>query len=718
MVSGSLGNNLCRLIRKKLGAINFSELYSSNFKSGLSPQFMQYGLRFIAFTLIFLSGYFLTYDLFLRGINTNKLVNQEQSQAEKVVFKYAGVAYFQGVKLFDRGSWDQGFYLPWVANISGANLEMFIQIPSSDNSNKHFGTLVVTQEPSKITQSYKIDERLQQRIDLGWHFTAKSFNKIQVSYVAASGNENSSLNVSLRVVNPQLYKFSIVLFIAAVFSLFISESVLTSSKSNTDRIRITWLIALVLVAFVFHSGGLITQELFTAEQNRVVSSLYRQLGVLLNTGHFSDTYYRGAGAVLLPFMSYLLEGGGKDVLSKDFTNIYPTIRYLHFSLFLLGVIFLSWAIWKIEKRSVAIVFSILAISFFPFVVDLYSPDSDALFIILFPFFCTFLIRFVHGIGSTKLNFTVLLLVFFLMATIKVTALFLVIAAPLTLILNPYNSARSQVFRALFLGISLLISYSLGSFVSNSLQSETRNVGIQGERFQESVIWHMIWAAAGTYDQQGAHDFAKSAHLRNQRVSEVTKLPQTTYLRHSQRATDELYRPGIFTAFRESPGYFISTTSQRFYEHGLKFYRYTYAGDNYPFDKKWIYSNRLDENVWGRTNNDISLEQSSIRFDTAWKLSSTLLLAKLTQIDISRLADVFLIILALVGLKLSKNRGLAIFFIICFLTQIGFGSLIHGVNRYFMFCSFALIYGLAIFISYGYEALKLTSRVSNNTIIIK
>jgi hypothetical protein len=420
----------------------------------------------------------------------------------------------------------------------------------------------------------------------------------------------------------------------------------------------------------------------------------RQLNYLFKHGTFRERNYRGAGVALLPLAVSIVEGGGK-ALRPSFQNVYPTSRYLMFTLFMGGVLFLGAATCRLEGAEVGLTFVALAVTFFPFIADLYNPDADALFIFLFPFFLAFLLRARFGLGGFWPNLIGALVTFFLMGFTKITPVFLVLAAPL-LVLLPFTMPRlPKVFVAAGLALLLSVTFFAGGRVSEALQHPNRNIGIKGEPFQETVAWHMIWAAYGTFDHHSAHWFTKSARLRNERVRKITGLPENTYVRHAQSASEQIYKPGVLQAFSERPGYFYATAFLRFYNHGLRFYRYTYGGDSSDVWEPWLGDGfRESRVISGEEVFGLSPEREAIRYDEAWKVSPLILLAKITQSDMTRLADLVLLMLAFIGMIGMRHRGLGAFLVFCALAQIVFAFGIHGINRYFMFCSVALLLGLA------------------------
>ena len=207
---------------------------------------------------------------------------------------------------------------------------------------------------------------------------------------------------------------------------------------------------------------------------------------------------------------------------------------------------------------------------------------------------------------------------------------------------------------------------------------------------------MIWAAYGKYDKDSAHDFVKPGKLRNKRISERTGLPPVTYLRQSETATRQVYKPDVLKALSERPGFFLSTALHRFHEHGLRFFRYNRLGDR-PRGNILKGQRGKAEHISGKKRSAVTAAVSSIRYGEAWKVAPLIFIGKLTQSDMTRLSDTLLLAVALVGMFGFRSVALRFFLIMVALAQMGFSFAFHDVDRYFMFCSWALLLGLSLFI---------------------
>lgn len=665
------------------------------------------GLLVFGVLFIVLSGYFLTYALFFENINIEKLGRTAGDQRQ-VDFRYDGVAYFHGYELLHDSRWELAYFAPWVMDLMEAEVELFIEVPGSTDvsSDALIGHLKVSQPKGGAVQKISITSSQQQRALIGLSPRSLNTNKIVIRYSARPGYEDMPVNFAAVVASNGIYKYAIWALVLGCVLIFYSEWLQSKREKKPRKTKhIVFLLILTGLAFYVHSGAFVSQEFFSDSESRVMSGMSRQLGYLLKHGSFSERNYRNLGMTIIPMGTCLIEGGS-HALKKSFQDVYPTARYLMFVLFSLSILFLGSTLRCLAGRMVGFLFILLSITFFPFIADLYSPDADAMMLFLFPFFLAFLLRAKYAIGPFWPNIIGVMVVFFVMGLTKITAVFLVIAAPLLFVFPAQQIDLKKIILILCFGAALLSVFMVGKRTSDALQHDNRNVGIEGVAFQDTVIWHMIWAAYGLYDHHSAHWFTKSGRLRNQRVAEATGLPIKTYIRHSQLATDELYKPAVLRAIEERPGYFYSTAFLRFYNHGVKFFRYTYGGDKKGVWTRWLEDGfTKPEVISGEEVFGLYPERQSIRYDDAWKISPLIFLAKVTQGDITRLVDVVLMFVALLGLFLTRYRGLAVFLLLCWLAQLFFSFGIHAINRYFMFCNVSLLIGLSFTLSRAWYILS-------------
>ncbi|MEM8744797.1 MAG: hypothetical protein AAGF14_09205, partial [Pseudomonadota bacterium] len=146
-----------------------------------------------------------------------------------------------------------------------------------------------------------------------------------------------------------------------------------------------------------------------------------------------------------------------------------------------------------------------------------------------------------------------------------------------------------------------------------------------------------------------------------------------------------------------------------HKDGLRFYRYNRLGarlENFlirtsmkdirktPDTKKFI---PTSSKISGAKRSGVSPAVSLIRYGEAWKIAPLIFIGKLTQSDMSRLADTMLLAVAVIGIFGFRSVPLRFFLVMIVLAQIAFSLAFHDVDRYFMFCSWALLLGLSLFL---------------------
>ena len=642
---------------------------------------------------IFFSGYFLTYHLFF--YQTNLADISFKQNGEMIKFRYDGVAYFEGYKVPLHDDIYFRYFAPWVTSLSDKQLELFTNVENIQGAQRsHYDNgLIVTlgAKGDENKLSYKLDLNQESRFTIPLAPKIRSINEIRFR-LAPDSCEDCGFVIAARII-----RFDILMY-SAIFALLAFSFYTAAAYSMLRKSWPTFFIPIFLIVFSYfiHSGAFISTEFFPGSHAKL-SGAARQLLHLLNYGTLGETHYRNLGTTLVPLLSLLVEAG-TGALTKPFSSIYPTSKYIFYFCFLFSVVHLYSSLRdSFNSNKIPLSFSLLSLSFFPFIIDLYLPDSDAYFIPLFCFYFSFFLRILYQIGNFSSHVLYMTVIIFLIGTIKVTPGFLIFITPLAYIICISGKYPiSQLTLRLGLGILLLfLAFTVGRVVSNTYQHPNRHVGVPGERFQASVVWHMLWAASGVYDYDSAHNFVKAGGLRKKRVSEATGLPIKSYIHQSEKATDLLYKPGVKRALRESPGFFYATAFLRAYNHGLKFFRYTYGGYQNEL-KPWLKDGYKKSLVISGTKViGVHKERESIRYDQAWKISPLVFIAKITQKDITKIIDLALLCIAIIGLFGIRNKGLQFFCFSCVLVQIGASSLVHALNRYFMFIDIILLLGISI-----------------------
>jgi hypothetical protein len=672
---------------------------------------------FMGWLALAVTGYFFTYQLFFTAMPIEKLADTQGGVQES--FVYPGVVHFKGTRLSNGDSRRTRYIAPNIAEVGARHVEIFIHLSkvSSDRSYADIiGQLVVWQN-SKGGQKlkYRLDliDQEYQRLVLPWKPDGKTINNFIIAFEAIDAQEEISIVVA---TNVSVDLWSWIMFFLALSVLLLvvgwkkqADSIIMGSKLS----YIIWSFVLfflpVLLMYLFHSGFFISNALVENGQHGRVIGFHRQLHYLINDGYLSVRSYRSVAQVLVPGLVVMIEQT-ELVLSRLFAEIYPSFRYLVFVLTTGSFLILISVMRQAIGLRVSFIFFLLIASFFPFIVDLYAHDIDGYQIFLFPLLAAALIRILYDIGKVIWNYAALLIVLFCMVAVKISAGFLVVLIPIVLGLfywkkGFYSFPRGgkaflvSVTALLFIFFSV---FTLGAKFSSAFNHPNSNVGIDGEPFQDTVFWHILWGASGTYDHDSAHGFTRSGRLRNDRVAEATGLETVTYLRQSQTATEIVYKPDILNALHERPGFFYATAFIRAYKDSINFFRYTLG---------------MRDGNFGRFlgEGDYSDEELQLnRYGEGWKVAPLLMLAKFTQKDIGRLADWALLVFGFVGLFLLKSRPLLVFMLLVILAELAFTTSIHAINRYFMFCNIATLLGLSLFINRSFEIFFKVGAVKEQT----
>ncbi len=638
-----------------------------------------------------ISGYLLTYQLFYIEMPLEQLATKISGESEKEDFRYDNVVYFHGRTLkagqlveFDVGT-------PRITRLGDPSVEFFVKALDLDESSApttSIGKLHISGLGRGSTVTHDLKNQELQRFSVPWTYRLGDRARITVKYDAVEtpqGQSTPRIVFGTNVVDFSLWSYFF-LFVAAGVGLLLFAPSSSQTEFSWDARRNAWrltLLGFAVFAFYVQSGAFISHAFFPNHQK--IGPLCINFAQLVNDGHLKAVFYRQTGAVIVPFLAAVVEGNYFRI-SKYFCDIYPTTGYIMYILWTAGLLYLMAVIREIWGAKLAVIFGVLSVLYFPFINDLYMPDVDAYFIILFAFYLGAAIRFIFDRGDPRINLGIIAFLSLLMGFIKVTPIFLVAVFSVLVLLKmwPESHRRALVWSAVAF-VSLFSAFFAGKVIQDQFQHPNRHVGIEGEPFQRHVMWHMIWAASGRYDHYSAHDFTKSGGLRNKRVAERTGLPITTYLRQSETATQKVYKPDVLNALSERPGYFYATALHRFYEASLRFNRYT--------NRPPIWDKLIGKPAAGVLEKNTQL----IRYGEGWKVAPLVLLAKFTQNDLSKAADTLFLVASIIGVFCFRSRPLQFFLCMAILAQLCFSFLVHDINRYFMFCSWAHLLGLSMFV---------------------
>lgn len=642
---------------------------------------------------LLIAGYFLTYQLFFLSLPLEDYAKKlEGGQPE--TFRYDGVVYLDGRRLKP----DDEFVLHYgsvrVLDAAGdKGIELFMrmdELPEGLDESTTIGTLrVENRVRDKVVNAVDVplSATPQQRHTIDWVTEAGKRNETSITLEpAAGGIEVPHLSLSTNIVNVTYYG-PIILFALLGYGMMF---LLTFAQ----RFRNLLLLGAIALSFGFmlplHGGAFLSNEVFDETEDSILST-YGDAHLLFSEGAWKPEQYRSTGYMLVPVVTFLIEGmdASKDrhfMLSK-----LPSPRYIMFAWFACALPLLISAIWKYINRAVATIFGILAASFFPFIIDMYNICDDAYAIPLFTVFLASFITYAYGGRRSKGAIVVMAVMFFVMMTAKVTAAYLLILAPLGL----WMQATREKKKLLHLGPAMLILLMIPAFIGG------RHIAKIGERYvrpgypwASSTVPEILWAANGLYDEHSAFWFCKRGSTRTERIVEQTGLPDTAMIRHSAAADELIYKPQLVAAVQERPGYFFSTAVLRSYEHGLGFFKYRYGGSD-RWEKFEKDGRGQKVTISGEDVYVLKHERQLIRKGKMWKISLLVLWAKFIQYQLPLATDVILLGLAVVGIFLLRRWDMGILLLGCFGAKFVFNNFVHALVRYMDFNHIGLLIGLAV-----------------------
>lgn len=669
---------------------------ASAFTRGSAPWRL---LMTIAVALILSAGFHMVYQLFFLELPIEDIARTAEG-GERENFRYDGVVYFEGVRLEQMESRTLHYQVPRVvSNVRGKHVEFFVRIDefADRETSLQAGRLRVTQGKESDVHLVDLEPKLLQRVRVPWEPTHGERNTFRVRFQATepggldpeSTVESIVLGSNIRQVN--LWPRAAVLGLLGLLAFAAGVKL----RGGMNWIALVVIVLPLLVMAWIHSGALISNEYVSGHHR--LEGMARQTDVLLRTGTFRTNMYRSTGFAVIPLATLAVEGG-TYAFDRDYAEIYPTSRYLIFIWTALSLAALLLVLHRRLGWAPALIVGLLYATHYPFIVDLYVPDADAYFI---PLMTLILAAFIAYCATPSISWKLLAAIgvlFFLMLSTKITPAYLAALFPAAC------WARTIVMRqpwfdrpALALLAVMLVSGMAGKYVAEAFHHPERNVGIEGVEFQDHVFWHMIWASYGNYDHHSAHGFTRSGGLRNERVAERTGLPITTYLRQSQIATEEVYRPDVMNALKERPGFFYSTAHLRAYVDGVRFRKYTFG----PSDiwSPWLTDGfRQLETISGSEVYALHHERRLIRYGKMWKVAPIVWLTKLTQGELTFGMDVALILLGLIGIALIRRVDMAVALFGLVAAHYTFNTWIHSMSRYMIFNDVAILIGLGVFVT--------------------
>lgn len=647
------------------------------------------------FFLLFLAGYAWILSLFLLRVPLLDL-DRTIDADEQLVFQVPNVGHFESLEVDPSGT-ELTYRLPsFVEHTSAATIDVFVA-PAPGNDPQDL-------PPVRFTQGDRssIVNTTQKEID--WLIRSNDEQRIYSQTVPEVGDDPEAL-VALRGHHASPWLLAVLLTAAALVALLAAHKI--KPIFNISSPSLIPLILLIGGMVLFWSGGLISIDYFGGGHGRL-SGMAIHLQDIYETGSLNPTQYRPATFALPALPGVLLEG--TQLPLRDIVRVYPVTEYSLFMLVLASFAFLlhAWAT-RIDRNS-ATVLAVLLSTFYPFIHDIFLPDTDAFLIPLFSGLTGLVVLWSRPDGLARRRIAFAALPLFVLATsLKATSLVLLIMIPTMVFMAQPNLRRR--YRLMQASTAILISLVLlpvGGWLAESVQHPNRSVGVEDLEFQDSAMWHVLWGASGYFDHYTAFGFTKSGRLRNERVSQALDVEIDTYLRQSQAATETVYRPGIITALQEMPSIFYSNMFHRLQTGALRFYRYT--GITGGLIEPWTdpdegRTDYLDGEPSHPPEHRPDHLEEAIRLDRYWRIAPLVFLVQLQHAAMPQALDILLFALAVTGIALIRIPGVRWFLLLGVTFQVAMAAGVHVLVRYGSFLSICGLIGLATFLARSWSLLK-------------
>ncbi len=655
------------------------------------PMLWVYRVLCAAFLLT--AGYFLTYQLFFVSLPLEDFARKlEGGQPEQFMFR--DVVYFDGRRLEPNHEFVLHYGSVRVLDAAeNKGIEFFIRmdgVPEGAVAAATVGTLHIENRVRDVVVNavdVPLSATLQQRHTIPWVTEAGKRNETSIRFIPAdTGPVVEHISLSTNIVGVT-YWFPIVLFAVLGYGMMF---LLAFAQCFRNMLLLGAIALSFGVMLPLHSGAFTSNEFFEETEDSILST-YGDAHLFFNEGEWKAEQYRSTGYMLVPVVTFMIEGLAASKDRHFMLSTLPTPRYIMFAWFACGLPLLIAAVWTYINRAVATIFGILAGSFFPFIVDLYNICDDAYAIPLFTIFLAAFITYAYGGRRSTGAIVIMVLTFFVMMTAKVTAAYLLLLVPFGLWLQALRERKTLVQ----LGPAVLLVLMIPAFIGG------RHVAKLGERYVKpdypwasSTVPEILWAANGLYDEHSAFWFAKRGSTRTERIVEQTGLPDTAMIRHSAAADELVYKPQLVAAVQERSGYFFSTAVLRSYEHGLGFFKYRYGGsDRWEIFEKDGRGQKVT--ISGQEVYVLKHERQLIRKGKMWKISLLVLWAKFIQYQLPFALDILLLGLAIVGIFLLRRWDMGVLLLGCFGAKFVFNNFVHALVRYMDFNHIGLLLALAV-----------------------
>lgn len=629
-------------------------------------------------TLLAVAGYFLLYQAFLHQASLADLTRAPEDAGTEPL-RYDGVADFQGHTLEHMEGIEHEYAVPNVVGAGiGRSLQVLVRTDPATAAGRPPGRLVIVQEDSARPVVVELQPQHLQRLSIPWDPVLSGENRIAIRYesAVAGGRDDATaagIQLAVEVADVGLWPYALILGLGGLALL--AAAVRSPTGPSFGVVAIVG-VSILVMAYL-HSGAMASNVLFEGNHGKIAGQA-KQLSAVWETGSFQSNIYRGAGFSLVPLVTAALEG--RDYFDYAISQVYPSSRYVFFLWVAASLAFLLVSLHRHVGATTALAVGLLYASFFPFVVDIYSPDADAYFIPLMTVLLGAYLYYRRSPRLLPLSGVMIALTVMIMLSVKTTPAFLILLLPLAGFARTVARRRTwRDPRAAVLLMTLLVAGFIGASLSTAFYPEDRNVGVPGVEFQDHVGWHILWAATGRFEPDNPHGFVKSNRLRREAVARVTGLPEdVSYIHQSQLATDLLYRPGFINMLQERPGFYYGTSMLRGYERAAYVYRY----EEIPLIDRLI-------------NEDDATQL--VNRDEMWKIAPTYFLGKLVTDSFTPGVEILLLLAGCFGILALRRLDLAVLLLGCVLADVLFTTFVHVPVRYMNFTNVALLIGLGVFL---------------------
>jgi len=646
------------------------------------------------------AGYLWTHQIFFRDLGIEEVaVGLAGAERTEMIFADRGVfdAFVLGDYRSDRSRKLELWYVPHEGAAAPEALDLLLELPAEPlagrSGDEIVGSLRVREaRPGGGADVTEVPIAARRHQEIGIELDPRPLERNKLTF-AFRPNPGSGIGQALMATRMQVDLVGPALLWSAAALVLV---VLSFAVRGVWPSRLAWLLVATLVLLSgCRAGAFVSNEFFPQSTHGTASPFKTAIGHakhFVKAGEWYPHMEKRLGTKLVPMLTLLADPVAKVTPSRAYPDLYPTPRYVVFVLEAIALSLLVVACWRYLSPGVAAAFPPVYAAFFPFLVDLYRIEDDSLFILYTLPLTALVLKVSSQRRILPLDYAGFALVMFLFAITKGQGAYLVVLLPVAIFVERLvRTRRWRQPEPALLAAALLAGVAAAAALQWA--AGPRDPEAQpGFPYASSKLWEAMFARPARFLETEDVPFLEKGKDRDRLVAERAGLPpdEARRMRHSELATEEIYRPTVISTLRHRPDIHASAAVIRMLDWSLLFY-----GHHPAIGEEWV----LHEAGPGRELSRPLGERllSAIRRNRALEVLP--LVAVTDLFDLSdpgeRLLDGLLLLAAIWGVVRIRRLDFAVVAFGMLAVRVVFLTLVHENLRYFNHTRVPLLVGLAV-----------------------